>query len=188
MTLRLALLEGRRVATAGLDPDGAIAVRAGELGAEVALIDAVTLGDEAAAAGWARARAPLHGLILDAREAFGAGGPEPLRSTLELAWRAARAVATGALLEEGTDGGRLVFIAPAAEAGAHAEAARAALESLARTLSVEWARFRVTAVLLAPGAATREDELAELACFVLSAAGGYLSGCRFDLGAVPVAS
>jgi hypothetical protein len=79
-------------------------------------------------------------------------------------------------------GGRLVFVAPSADAGPLAEAARTGLESLARTLSVEWARHTVTAVVVCPGASTTEDDVADLVAFLLSAAGGYFSGCRFDLG------
>ena len=70
----------------------------------------------------------------------------------------------------------------------YARAARAALENLARTLSVEWARHEITAVALWPGQHTTDAEVAELACFLLSPAGGYFSGCRFELGAVPVAA
>jgi NAD(P)-dependent dehydrogenase (short-subunit alcohol dehydrogenase family) len=64
---------------------------------------------------------------------------------------------------------------------------RAALENLARTLSVEWARYGITAVALWPGADTTDAELAELACFLISPAGGYFSGCRFELSGAPVA-
>jgi hypothetical protein len=53
-------------------------------------------------------------------------------------------------------------------------------------VSVEWARFQITAVALTPGATTTDAEVAELVCFLLSPAGGYFSGCRFELGAVPV--
>jgi NAD(P)-dependent dehydrogenase (short-subunit alcohol dehydrogenase family) len=77
-----------------------------------------------------------------------------------------------------------VLISPAADAGPHAEAARAGLENLARTLSVEWARYGITVTAMAPGASTTEAELTDLVCFVLSRAGDYFSGCRFDLGAV----
>ena len=47
------------------------------------------------------------------------------------------------------DGGLVVVIAPAPGAGEHAEAARAGLENLARTLSIEWARFATRAVAVA---------------------------------------
>jgi NAD(P)-dependent dehydrogenase (short-subunit alcohol dehydrogenase family) len=129
---------------------------------------------------------PLHALVFDAGASFGSGGEAGLRAALELAWLSARAVATGALIE--ADGpGKLVFVAPRPDAGPHAQAARAALENLARTLSVEWARFTVTAVTIAPGPATTEHELAQLVGFLVSDAGAYLSGCRFDLGTLPVA-
>ena len=184
MTLRAQLLAGRRVAMAGAGPP-AVAARMVALGATVELLDPGPTGEDEAAT-WARDRAPLAAAVIDTRAWFGSGGAEALRSTLESAWRAARAVATGALTESG-EPSRLLFIAPGAEAGRHAEAARAGLENLARTLSVEWARFAITAVAIAPGADTTEAELAELVSFVASAAGGYLSGCRLDLGAVPVA-
>ena len=64
-------------------------------------------------------------------------------------------------------------------------AVRAGLENLARTLSVEWARYGITAVAITPGTSTTDAELAELVCFLASPAGGYFSGCRFDLGSVP---
>jgi NAD(P)-dependent dehydrogenase (short-subunit alcohol dehydrogenase family) len=124
--------------------------------------------------------------VIDAGDWFTSGGAGALTTMLELSWRAARGVATGALIEV-AEPSRLLFIAPAAGAGRHAEPARAGLENLARTLSVEWARFAITAVAVAPGAGTTDAELAEVACFVVSAAGGYLSGCRLDLGGVPVA-
>jgi NAD(P)-dependent dehydrogenase (short-subunit alcohol dehydrogenase family) len=76
----------------------------------------------------------------------------------------------------------VVLVAPAARAGAFARAAAAALENLARTLSVEWARHGVTAVAVTRGERTTDRELAELVCFLVSVAGDYFSGCRFDLG------
>jgi hypothetical protein len=42
----------------------------------------------------------------------------------------------------------------------------------------------VTAVSVCPGTDTTEDDLADLVAFLLSAAGGYFSGCRFDLGLI----
>ncbi len=73
----------------------------------------------------------------------------------------------------------IVLIAPRADA-----AARDGLENLARTLSVEWARRAMRVVAICPGPATSAQEVAELIAFLASAAGGYYSGCRFDLGAV----
>ena len=60
----------------------------------------------------------------------------------------------------------------------------AALENLARTLSVEWARYAITTVTIAPGSKTTEGELSELVCFLVSPGGEYLSGCLLELGAV----
>ena len=64
---------------------------------------------------------------------------------------------------------------------AHAEAARAGLENLARTLSIEWARLGIRPVAIHPGTETPAGEVAELAAFLASPAGAYYSGCRFDL-------
>jgi hypothetical protein len=180
---RPGLLQDRRVAIAG---DGGAAREARDrleaLGAHVEALGRDALADEDGAARWAGERAPVHALLIDAADTFAAGGPDGLRTSLEQAWRAARAVATGAMIESEAPG-RLLFVAPPPEAGPHAPAARAALENLARTLSVEWARFSITAVALTPGSRTTAAELAELICFLVSPAGGYFSGCRFDLAA-----
>jgi NAD(P)-dependent dehydrogenase (short-subunit alcohol dehydrogenase family) len=78
----------------------------------------------------------------------------------------------------------VVLIAPRPDAGPFAAAARAALENLARTLSVEWARHGVGTVAITPGDGATDDELGELVCFLVSPAGEYFSGCVFELGAV----
>ncbi len=176
------LLSGRRIASAG---GGGVAILAQlrALGAWVDSAGDVAWPDAAQASAWVADRLPLHGLMFDARDGFGTGGEAGLGQSLQAAWLATRAVATGALVPGG--GGKLLLLAPPPDAGLHAEAARAALENLARTLSVEWARFAVTAVAICPGRGTTEAELAELAAFLLSPAAEYFSGCRFDLGAVP---
>ncbi|HEX3975499.1 MAG TPA: hypothetical protein VHW96_04500 [Solirubrobacteraceae bacterium] len=187
VTFAAGLLADRRVAITG---GGAVRDTRARLLALGALVDELSgdaLVDEGVAAGWARARAPLHALVFDAGAGFGAGGAEALRGTMEHAWRAVRAVATGALIDA-PDPGRLLLIAPRPDAGPHASAARAALENLARTLSVEWARYAITAIALWPGQDTTDAELAELACFLISPAGGYFTGCRFELGSVPIAA
>ncbi len=105
---------------------------------------------------------------------------ESLRQTLERAWVAVRALATAALIPAGA--GKVVLIGPRPDAGPYAAAARAALENRARTLSLEWARYGVGTVAIAPGAHTRDDDLAELVCFLVSPAGEYFTGCVFELG------
>jgi len=136
--------------------------------------------DEAAAQDWAAQHAPLHALVCDARMVFAADGLQP---ALDWVWSTVRAVAVGALIP-GERGGKIVLIAPAADAGEHAEAIRAGLENLARTLSVEWARYGIRVTALAPGPMTSEDEVAQLVGFIASRAGDYFSGCRFSLGLV----
>jgi NAD(P)-dependent dehydrogenase (short-subunit alcohol dehydrogenase family) len=139
--------------------------------------------DEDRVGEWARSRAPLHGLLYCSAGRFAPGGRAGLDATLEEAWMVVREVASGALIEAPSPG-KLLLIAPAPDAGPLAGAARAGLENLVRTLSVEWARYGVTAVLIAPGQHTADHQLAALACFVLSEAGDYLSGCRLELGAL----
>jgi hypothetical protein len=68
--------------------------------------------------------------------------------------------------------------------GASSEPARAALENLARTLSVEWARFAIVTAMVAPGEQTTDEQVAMLVAFLCSSAGHYYSGCRFSLGGV----
>jgi NAD(P)-dependent dehydrogenase (short-subunit alcohol dehydrogenase family) len=175
--LRQGLLAGRAVSLAG-EPLDAIQVALAGLGARVEMFDPGL--DEDQAAEWAAGVAPLHALVYHAREAFAEGGQAPLRDSLEQAWIATRAVATGALIPAGA--GKVLLIGPAVLAGSFAAAARAGLENLARTLSVEWARYGVTTAAIAPGARTTEEELAELVCFLVSPAGEYFSGCVFELG------
>ena len=124
-------------------------------------------------------------LVVDAGERFGAGGLEGLRAAVDGAWSTVHEVATTQWLGEpasgAANGAKNVFVAPRAAAGEHAAAAAAALENLARTLAVEWARFGVRATAVVPGPRTSEDELGALVAFLASAAGDYYSGCRFDL-------
>jgi NAD(P)-dependent dehydrogenase (short-subunit alcohol dehydrogenase family) len=116
-----------------------------------------------------------------ARDGGAGGGPRgALRTCLDASWNLTRAVANLALLPGGREG-RIVYLAPAPDGGEHAEPARAGLENLSRTLSIEWARHRITAVTVAPGAQTSPTELAALSAFLASPAGGYFSGCLLDL-------
>jgi NAD(P)-dependent dehydrogenase (short-subunit alcohol dehydrogenase family) len=119
-------------------------------------------------------------LVLDARGWFvGGGGRGSLIECLQSSWELTRALANAAFLEPARPG-RIVLVAPAA-GSEHAGPAAAGLENLARTLSIEWARFAVTTVALAPGASTAEDELASILAYLASAAGSYFSGCLLDL-------
>ena len=122
-------------------------------------------------------------VVHDAGVAFDRGGGDGLAGALDQTWHAVAAAATRALIPGGA-GGKIVLIAPRAGAARHAEAARAALENLARTLSVEWARYGITVTAIAPGRSTTEEEVASLVAFLTSFAGDYYSGCRFELGAI----
>ena len=160
----------------GLAPEVSRALSA--LGASVHELDPAL--DEDGVRDWADGVAPLHALVFDAAPAFADGGQAHLGTALEAAWVATRGVATGALIPAGA--GKVLLLAPRSAGASFADAAQAALENLARSLSVEWARYGVTAVAIAPGARTTDDELAELVCFLVSAAGDYFSGCAFELG------
>ena len=92
--------------------------------------------------------------------------------------------AAGPILIDAPGGGKLVVLAPAPDAGPHAGAARAALENLARTLSIEWARHAIRTTTIAPGPRTRADDVAALVVYLGSPAGDYFSGCVFSLDAV----
>jgi hypothetical protein len=130
-----------------------------------------------------------------------AGEREALDACVELAWDATREIVAAPLLEQqgGGDGGssardrargaypsRIVYIAPPAGSGGFADAARAGLENLARTLSIEWARYGVSTVAIAPGASVSATDVAALVAYLASPAGGYFSGCLLDLTGPPV--
>jgi hypothetical protein len=72
----------------------------------------------------------------------------------------------------------IVLLAPPPQDADH-EAARAGLENLARTLSIEWARHGIRTVTILPGADPHAT--AELVAFLASKAGAYYSGCAFTL-------
>jgi hypothetical protein len=74
--------------------------------------------------------------------------------------------------------GLIVLLAPP-PGDAHAEAARAGLENLARTLSIEWARHEIRPVTILQGG--DPDATAELVAFLASKAGAYYAGCAFSL-------
>lgn len=182
--LRADLLAGQSIAAAG--PLRGVVLSALEaLGAQVRRFDESLTEEQAL--GWAAEREALGAVIYDARVPFGDGGPDGLMAAIERAWPAVRAVAAGALIPAGA-GGRVVLIAPAADAHPLAHPARAALENMARTLSIEWARHAITATAIAPGATTSDTDVAALIAFLLSPGGAYLSGCRFELDSLAAAS
>ena len=141
------------------------------LGARLEVLEVSALPpDEEQVGEWARERAPLSALVCDTR------GLE-LNEALESAWVAVREVAVGALIP-GEGAGKVVLLAPAKGP------VSAGTENLARTLSVEWARYEVLAVAVAVGSGAEEDELSVLVSFLCSAAGEYFSGCRLEFGAL----
>jgi NAD(P)-dependent dehydrogenase (short-subunit alcohol dehydrogenase family) len=160
--LRDGLLDGARIAITG-SVAAEVRTALGELGASFVDPDS---GAQA--------------LVYDADDALRTGG---LTAALEEAWSAVAAVAAHTLIPAGQPG-KIVLIAPRPDVADHAEAVRAGLENLARTLSIEWARYGITTTSIAPGLATSDEELTTLVCYLLSPAGDYFSGCRFDLGSV----
>jgi hypothetical protein len=170
--LRPGLLAGRAVAFAG-GASEAIARACAALGASTPSLDPEH--DEDALHAAAARIAPLDALVCDTRAAFATTG---LRA-LDGAWNATRATVNAAFRPGGA--GKVALLAPPPNAGAHARALRAALENLARTTSVEWARYGITTAAVLPGPATTEDELAQLAAYLVSEAGAYFSGCAFAL-------
>lgn len=97
-----------------------------------------------------------------------------VRAALDGAWDAIRAVKLP------PDPGLIVLLGPP-PGDPHRAAARAGLENLARTLSIEWARHGIRPVAILPGPRTSPGEVAELAGFLASRAGAYYAGCAFSL-------
>jgi hypothetical protein len=167
--LRDGLLEGRSVALAGAVP-GSVGELLSSLGASVKPCD---FSDEEPALEWAQAAAPVNSVVCSI-----AGGLEEV----EHAWTAIRALAVGALIPAGA--GTIVLLAPRPGEVEHLDAVRAALENLARTLSVEWARYGITTTAIWPATRTTEEDLATVVAYLCSPAGAYFSGCRFGLDAI----
>jgi hypothetical protein len=167
--LRKGLLDGHSIVLAGEVP-GNVADLLSSLGASVSPFDEP---NEERALQWAQGAAPVHAVVCSI-----AGGLE----AVERAWTAIRAVAVGALIPGGA--GAIVLLAPRPGEVGHADAVRAALENLARTLSVEWARFGITTTAIWPGTRTTEEDLATVVAYLCSPAGTYFSGCRFELDAI----
>ncbi len=125
------------------------------------------------------------GLFAEGLARGGGDGHSALRACVDGAWNATRAAVNHAFLRAPERGGQVVYLAPAPDSGEHADAARAGLENLARTLSIEWARRRITTVAIAPGVATGAGEVAAVVAYLASPAGAYFSGCLLDLRGVP---
>ncbi len=180
--LRPGLLADRTIAIGG--GDSALAPPLAALGATTSLLPATL--DEDAAADRARGLVAAHDgidvLLHDLRPAFGDGGHDALRTALDTAWVTVRAVATTAFIPEAR-GGKVVLVAPRDDAQPAAAGVRSGAENLARTLSIEWARFGIRITTITPGAATTPEEVASVAAYLLSPAGDYFSGARLDLGA-----
>lgn len=178
--LRPGLLDGLRMLVAGRGAESgfgaAVHARCEALGAQVERLEVDPFGDEPVVG------SEVDVLVWDGAGAFAAfEGVEAVRAALDGAWLAIRPAARAAT-SGSAGGGKVILLAPA-PGSAHAEAARSGLENLARTLSIEWARFGVRLVAVHPGAETLPAEVAEVAAFLASRAGDYYSGCRFELGA-----
>lgn len=158
---RKGILEGRSIALAGGLPDPVKDLLAA-LGAQLQELDLAL--DDAGDPEWASPAAPLDALICGEDD-----------SSLAQTWAVVRGVATEAFIPRNE--GRILLLAPRNDG-----LIAAGLENLARTLSVEWARFGITVTALVPGARASDDQLATLVAFLCSHAGAYYSGCRFDLG------
>jgi len=185
---REGLLEGRVI---GLAPPGRTGLATGLSALRAGVRDvAADPAEEPEAA----SLADLDVLVVDAAALFGAAaeaGPAagaagaadelaPLRAAADGAWAAVRAVANAAWIERGRPG-KVVLLAPRPGDGAHAEAARAALENMARTLSIEWSRHGVKPTAITPGPRTGDGEVAQLVAYLASPGGDYFSGARLDL-------
>ena len=96
---------------------------------------------------------------------------DDVRAALDDAWDAIRAHKLP------PSPGLIVLLSPPPE-NAHAHAARAGLENLARTTSVEWARKGTRIVTLLGGG---EEQVAEMVAYVASPAGDYFSGTALTL-------
>ncbi len=170
--LRAGLLTGVRVLVAA--PPGtsrfgpAISGRIAALSATVEHAEVDPAGDEIGVPGEG---SRVDVLVWDASTAGSA------LAAIDGAWLVVRPVAARAM----AGGGLIVLLAPP-HGDTQAEASRAGLETMARTLSIEWARLAIRPVAILPGAGTPASEVAELVAYLASPAGAYFSGCRFELG------
>lgn len=184
--LRGGLLEGTSVLLAGATGSeaplaGAVCEALTELGARVRVC-APEVGEEASVDEMITVAIAEMGhldlLVVDGAGLFADGGLGPC---LDATWNVTRAVTNLAFLAD-ERGGRIVYLAPGGgRSSRQADAARAGLENLARTLSIEWARHAITVVTVALGVDTPAGEVAALTAYLASPAGAYFSGCQLDL-------
>jgi citronellol/citronellal dehydrogenase len=127
-----------------------------------------------------------------------------IRLNVEGTWLMTHAVATRAMIPQG--GGKVISVTLSPHQGmpgmAHSAAARAAVENLMRSLSIEWARFGIRLNAIAPGQFSTDtlltkypqpivemlsttvplgrlgdpDEIAWLVAYLASPAGDFISG------------
>lgn len=142
----------------------------------------IGVADAALAAALAAFHADVHpdgseldALVVDAAAPFAGGGLDGLRAALDETWETVRETALAAWIPDGP-GGAVILLGPRPGAGPHAEAARAGLENMARTLSIEWARFGIRPVALLPGDDVPDDDVTTLVAYLASSAGDYFSG------------
>lgn len=160
--LRPGILDGLTIVLAGgASPPHRLAARCAELGASVQRLAVDPFGDEPAAP------ATPDVVVWDGTSVF-SDSIQGVRAALDGAWLAIRAT-MGAT--------KIVLLAPP-EGGAHAEAARAGLENLARTTSIEWSRNGTRIVTLLGGG---DDQVAEMTAYLASPAGDYFSGTALRL-------
>lgn len=99
-------------------------------------------------------------------------GASDLEGSLDAAWAAVRdGVNAGWADEQARAGGKVILVGPAGPVGA-------ALENLARTLSIEWSRYGVRVSAVVGGT---DEDAAEIVAFLASPAGEYYSGATFSL-------
>jgi NAD(P)-dependent dehydrogenase (short-subunit alcohol dehydrogenase family) len=167
--LRQGLLSGQTVLVSGPD--------AGPLGAASALCDQLgaTVVDVAETE-------TLDTIVVEGRLPAGDDADAALVTALGEVWDVVHAAANAALIPR--ERGKIVLIGPRPDGGVHAQALRDGLENMARTLSIEWARYGILPTMIAPGARTADEEVATLVGYLASPAGDYYSGCRFELGSV----
>ena len=162
--LRPGLLQGLTIVVAGgTAPAQRVAARCAELGAVIERLSLDPFGEEPPSP------AAADVLVWDGTGVF-SDSIEGVRATLDGAWLAIRATMGAS---------KIILLAPP-PGSAHADAARAGLENLARTTSIEWARKGTRITTLLGG---DDDQVAEMAAYVASPAGDYFSGTALTLAA-----